>query len=394
MKDALTAPVRVLIFSLTSLALVTPPVSAKDETGFSADIAMSVSHDSNIRRNTEDNEQSDETFLLNPDLNWKAKFGKHFVGFNYEGDYGRYQESNELDFNDHSATFTAELRHSLRFNTEFELKYIEDHDDPGSTNASSLNLDEFNKFELTQAQGKLTYGTPASNGQLSLRIRSNERRYTNNQQSFRDYDLNEITGNFFYRIAPKTRLLFETTFADYDYQPRSVNGTDQSNEEQRYLFGVEWESTAKTTGVFKAGTLEKDYAQTLFGDISGVTLSLDMIWKPNTFTEVKIGVSRDTNESAIINTGGFISEYVHVDLKHELTPLTRLVAGISIGDEEYFFDFDRSDSREASKIGIDYEIRRWATLSAKLVREKRDSNAEVNDFSANALLLTFRIVID
>ena len=364
--------------------------------GFTGNTQLEVQHDDNIRR-TSNNEQSDTLVILKPELQWLTLFGKHQLDASYKGDYGFYSDEDDLNFDDHSLTLHGLFDHSRRISTDVELGYKENHDDPGSTNALAINAGEFNRFTNKYAEGTLYYGKRQSQGQIALRVNHNQLTYDNNQQGDRDHDRDTITATFYYRIAPKTRLLFETAYTEYDYQSASTfNGStfDQSNNDTRYLLGVEWQGTAKTTGIFKIGQQDKEYDSTLYNDISGLTLSLDMIWKPNTYTTVKIGASRDTDESAQAFTSGFVSEYIHADYSHLLTPRTKITANIGYGDEEYAYAISRNDKRKELDLGIEHELRRWLVLGAKLQYESRDSSEERFDYTGKAVMVHITAAID
>lgn len=398
-KNILLFTTAILLSSTTTFA----QTATNNETtkGFTANTHLEVQHDDNIRR-TGSFEQSDTLVILKPELQWLTLFGKHQLDASYKGDYGFYSDEDDLNFDDHAVKLHGLFDHSRRISTDIVLGYKQDHDDPGSTNAQTINAGEFNRFTDKHAKGTLFYGKKQSKGQLALRINHNELSYDNNQQGYRDHDRDTITATFYYRIAPKTRLLFETAYTEYDYESLSnfSDGTsanssfNQSNDDTRYLLGVEWQGTAKTTGIFKIGQQDKEYDSTLYNDISGLTLSLDMIWKPNTYTTVKVGASRDTDESAQAFTSGFVSEYIHADYSHLLTPRTKITANIGYGDEEYAYAISRNDKRKELDLGIEHELRRWLVLGAKLQYESRDSSEERFDYTGKAVMVHITAAVD
>jgi polysaccharide biosynthesis protein VpsM len=389
-----------LLPSLLSLLLLSPAILADTgelAPGFSTNTHIEILHDDNVRRTTDDSEQSDTIFAVNPKLQWLALFGKHQIKLNYKGDFGFYSDEDKLNYDDHNIKARGEFDHSYHVSTQFELGYKEDHDDPGSTNAIAFNTEEFNLFSDKHAKGTFFYGRQESQGQLALRVNHHQLNYNNNQQQYRDHNRDAITATFFYRVAPKTRVLIESAYTEYDYQNRNSfnqGNFDQSNSDIRYLLGVEWQGTAKTTGIFKVGQQNKDYKSTVFNEISGLTLSLDMIWKPNTYTTIKIGASRDTEESAQVFTNGFVSEYLRADLNHLLTPRTTLTARMGYGDEEYAYAIDRNDKRKEVRIGIEHELRRWLTLGSELQHESRNSNNRIYNYTANAMTVYIHASFD
>ena len=381
---------KLILSSLLSLALISifsQTILAAPSPGFIVNTDLVLTHEDNIRRSSDTLKESDTILEVKPKAEWLVLFGKHQLDLHYNGDYGRYSDEDILNYSDHSLKAHGLFDHSYRFNSEFELGAARDHDDPGSTDAISATKTDFNEFKRDYAKGKFYYGTAKSIGQFILELNHSKTRYTNNGQSFRDNDQDTITGTFFYRIAPATRLLLESAFSEYDYLTGSF---DQSSEDQRYLLGLEWKSTAKTTGIFKIGRQNKEYNNTIFDDITGLTLSLDMIWKQNTYTELKLGVT----ESAQASTGGFISEYIQAELKHQFTPRTAVSAAISLGDEEFTSSIGRSDKRKDFRIGLEHELRRWLFISTEIRYESRDSNQNQFDYSANIFMITISTKFD
>ena len=214
------------------------------------------------------------------------------------------------------------------------------------------------------------------------------RRYTNNNQEFRDYNKPSATGTFYLQIAPKTRLLFEASLADYDYQNESSTGASQSNKEYQYLTGITWDITAITRGVLKIGYEDKQYDSSAFDDTSGLTFWLDGVWNPNTFTRVTFGASRDIEESAQQISGGPVETILQADVRHAITSRSSLVGGL--GYEKAKFDdvLDREDTRWHVLAGVKHSLLRWLEIGAEYLYEERDSNVRLVDFKSNIFMIT------
>jgi hypothetical protein len=371
--------------------LLQSPVRAEERQGLLLNAGLAVISDSNITRTAD--EISDKTAIFSPQLQFLSNVGQHKFVFDYQGDFAVYNDNSQYNYNDHDFKLGAIFDHSYRINSEFTFGYQDKIEEPGSNNAQTELSSDFNEFTRKSAEAKFYYGTTASNGQFVVGLGHNQQRYTNNQQSFRDLDRNKITGTFFYRMAPKTRLLFEASAAKYDYVAVSQFG-DPTSEDNLYLAGIEWEATAITSGTFKIGYQKKDFEDPRFNDLDGLSYFLDMIWKPNTYTTVKIGAERSTSESAEQDIGGFISTGYSLGLDHAFSSRTLFNAKYQHDKSDLTFAQNRTDKRKRITVGITHSLRTWLDINLNYGHLARSSNDEIYDFSSDSVELSLTSKFD
>jgi len=362
---------------------------AEERSGILLNADLSTAYTDNVLNNIE--EKSDSSITFSPDAKYLALIGKHKFLLSYDGEYSVYKNDSKLNYNNHALALGAKFDHSHKFSTEFKLGYDKKFEDPGSTNSSTLALTEFNKFNVTSALAKVSYGQRTSIGQIVVGLKRNEREFTNNSQSFRDVIQNQLTATFFYRIAPKTRLLFQASTAEYKYDDQSfgINQVfNQSSDQNLYLAGIEWEATAKSTGVFKIGYQDKDYQDTRFNDISGLSYALDMIWKPNTYTQINLGTTRQTTESAQIDQSGFLSTSYSIGLSHNIMSRTALNAKYIFDNDDIVTSSKRSDKRNTAIIGISHSLRTWLNINLDYKYQDKSSNIDEFNYESNTIELT------
>ncbi|HEB96954.1 MAG TPA: hypothetical protein ENI96_11060 [Sedimenticola thiotaurini] len=359
-----------------------------EKSGFDFNVEGQVRYDDNVYRTLDRFAESDTLFVLKPELSWTALRGKHRFDLSYQGDYAAYLDVTDLNYDDHLLEGRALLDHSYRLNSEYTLGYRRDHDRPGQTDALSIPVGEVDKWWDAYGDARVTYGRDDSKGQIVGQLNYHQRRYTNNRQEFRDYNLVQAIGTFYYRVAPKTRMLFELDFSDYDYQKRDLFGNNQSNKQYLYLTGVRWEATAKTTGIFKIGYRNRDYDSDLYGDLSGLALWLDGIWKPNTYTRVTFGAAEDNQNSAQRFSNGYVRRYIRGGIDHGITPRTLISAKVQYGTDTFEGPFDRKDNRWYLRLGVSHSLRRWLDVGAEYRFEQRDSSLDIYDFDANVFLVS------
>ena len=379
-------PILCLTAICVGIALLLPSsAGAQERQGLLLNAGLSVKSDSNITRTAE--KTSDEFAIFSPKLQFLSNVGPHTFVFDYQGDFAAYNDNTQYNYNDHSLNLAAQFDHSYRLRSEFSLGYQDQVEAPGSNNAQTQLSNEFNQFTRKSALAKFYYGSSASNGQIVLGLDHIKQRYTNNQQNFRDLDQNTLTGTFFYRMAPKTRLLFEASVARFDDGSGTL-ATDRTSDENRYLAGVEWAATAITSGTFKVGYQQKDFADDSFNDIDGLSYFLDMLWQPNNYTKIKIGAKRTTRESAQQDIGGFISTGYSVALEHALSPRTQLNTQYTQSESDFNNVQDRSDTSKSIKVAIAHNLLTWLNINLTYRHLVRSSNDEIYAFSSDTVELS------
>jgi hypothetical protein len=385
-----------LILCLTTICvgiglLLPSSAGAQERQGLVLNAGLSVQSDSNITRTVE--KTSDKLSVFSPQLQFLSNIGQHQFVFDYQGRFAAYNDNSQYNYNDHDFKLGAQLGHSYRFSSEFALGYQDKIEEPGANNAAPQVINEFNQRTRKTALAKFYYGTRASSGQLVLGLDHNQQRYTNNQQSFRDLDQNTLTGTFFYRMAPKTRLLFEASVARFDNVAATLT-RDRTSDEHRYLTGVEWATTAITSGTFKVGYQQRDFADDSFNDLDGLSYYLDMLWRPNTYTKIKIGAKRETRESAQQDIGGFISTGYSLTLGHALSSRTQLNAKYQQDESDFNNAQNRADKRKNITVGIAHGLRTWLDISLAYRHSTRSSNDEIYAFSSDSVELSLNSKFD
>ena len=370
---------------LASCLLINTSTHAEERQGLLLNAEIKAEHDDNVLRKVEP--KSDTAVQVSPELQYLTHMGKHIFALDYQGEYAAYKNNSQFNYNNHDIALYAKLDHSKKINSEFKLQYKDETEEPGSNNSTSLLIEEFNQTNIKQVAAKIYYGTTQSIGQLVLALDHQENRYTNNLQDYRDVDRNKITGTFYYRIAPKTRLLFQASVGDYDYLIKNQY-PDQSSKETFYLAGIEWDMTAKTSGTFKLGYQGKDFEQQVYNDITGLSYMLDMTWLPNTYTKIKLAASRMTQESSQLLTSAFITNSYTANVEHAITPRTKLKASYTFDSDDIVTSQNRTDKRHNIVLGINHSLLTWLNISLDYQFIERQSDFADYDFKTNVIGLS------
>ena len=373
----------------TALAALPAATLAADEPvpGFLFNATTELRYDDNVYR-SESNEQSDGIAVFKPELAWVAPWAASQFVLGYQGDFGRYFNESDLDYNDNALGAFLLLNHSARLRTSYKLGYKRQTDKPGSTDDLFVEGAKPVKWRDSHAGFKLDYGSTGSQGQLVLQARYNEQRYTSNEEEYRDYDGAGATLTFYYRVAPKTRVLLEADYTDYDYIEEDIFDSNQSGDNAQLLAGVTWEATDKTTGVFKIGYRNSTYDDDRFDKQSGLALFLDGTWRANTYTTVTFGAAQDNQNSGQRGTGGSVRAYGYIAVVRDITELTRLKVDVRYMNEDFDDFANRDDDRWETGLGLEYSLVHWLDVGVAYRYQDRDSNVDIFDFTSNVIMLT------
>jgi hypothetical protein len=383
---------KIILATVISICLfISKSAIAEERQGLLLNATITAEHDDNVLRKIVP--VSDSSLQISPELTYLTHMGKHIFALDYQGNYSAFKKDTKLNYNNHNIALLAKLDHSLKISSTLKLSYQDEIEEPGTNNSITSLFTEFNQTKNKKAAANIYYGTKKSIGQLSLNLQNTKQRYTNNLQDYRDLNRNKATGTFFYRIAQKTRLLFQVSLRDYDYINKSKY-QNQSSQETFYLAGVEWDITAKTSGTFKLGYQGKDFDENLYQNIDALSYLLDMTWKPNTYSKVKIAASRKTQESSQILTGAFITNDFAINAEHKITARTKLKAAYSFANNDIISLRDRTDKNHNITFGIDHSLLTWLSISLDYNFIQRKSDNAIYEHKANVIALSLTTTFD
>ena len=386
-------------FALTAIAIVVSTFSAtaqtNNEPGLFAEAKTTIAHDDNIFRVTDELAQSDSYLRVAPELMAVGGIGKHRFSLSYTGDYAKFSDADDADFNDHDLRARIDLEHSLRFSTKFEAGLRKDHEDPGTLNRIQLNITEYNKYDQEFFSAGFAYGSTQATGRLSFDYTKTDNDYTTNDLDYLDYVSDQLKSRFAYKIAPNTRLYAEVIISEFDYDAGIDFELD--NRYKRYRAGITWDFTGKLKGDVNLGYQDRNYELDTLRDIDGLAYDADITWSVNTFTKLTAIAKRESIDSSLPNSedaGGFLRTSYGVRFSHELNELWRITANVGVADDELVFNSFREDKRSSYKAGMEYDLIRQVTLAVEYNYETRDSSQSIADYKANILSLSVTVSLE
>ena len=328
--------------------------------------------------------------IVSPGLFISAQPSKHRFEFQYEGDFAWYSDSSPDNYDDHYLEAGAYLALGQRSKFDIVGSYDDAHDNRGTGLTEGFdpainipsNPDE---FQLAKILGRFSLGSTASKGRLVLEAGHRDLEYTNHIDRTRFFDRSENHGDaaFYYRIMPKTSLLLDVRLTEFDYQNDRILQPSLNSKEYRYLFGVTWDTTAKTTGTVKVGYVQKEFDDSARGEFSEPSWELDVRWSPRTYSHFDFRTARYPSET---NGGGnFIDNTSYsVTWEHEWSERIKSQLGARSLEQDYQGSTrDRKQELTEYSFSLIYEMRRWLSWEAGVEVKSRDSNIDRLVFDGN-----------
>lgn len=374
---------------MAGLFMLTSAAHSVEGNGFSAGGKLDINHDDNIYRSPKQDRLSDNYLSFSPSLNYLKLYGKHFINVNYEGDYARYSSHDEADYEDHILTGLIHFEHINKVASEFEFGYLKDHEEPGSINRIQLGMREYNLYEQNYYKGSVIVGSDESIGKIDLSYKYSDTDYKNNSLEFLSNEENAFSSIFTYRAANKIRTYLFADHRSIDYE--RLREFQLDNVVYRLQGGAQWNYSEKLTGSVFVGYQNRDYESDSFEDISGLAYEFNLDWGINTYTELSFLADRESIDSSLEDSGGFVRNSYGLVLTHEITPALKINSELQYAKDELVNASSRVDKRKRLKVGISYEYFKNYLLTLNYGYEDRDSTLELAEFTANLISLELEV---
>ena len=344
-------------------------------------LGLSVGSDSNV--GLSNGAKTSTTFtLLNPNILIGLPTRGQYYGASYSGSLRRYTASPIDNYNDHKFGLVADNVWSGRINTLVNADYNKSHD---SRNALLFKNKELYHTAGIKARGH--YGAEGAQGQFELSLGQLSKRYDTNNSTFTqiyNHDRTDLSGAFFYRVAPLTQMFVEVTNSKFAYV--AVGSKKFDSTELGYKLGAKWEATAKTTGIVKIGSTKKTFNLGLLPSGTTTVWDAEVEWAPRTYSKVNASMHQRANEYG--GTGSFIISR-DTDLRWTHDWSSYVTSALMFGDgADTFQASTRVDKRQTYGMRVTYGFRSWLRAGVEYQNTKRTSTDALSNFTKAVTMLT------
>ena len=351
-------------------------------------LGTGVGYDANVFR-TEQNTESDFFVNLRPALLLNGWAGKHRFNIGYEGDWRKYERFDTEDFYDHRVFANANLDATRRLDLNLGGQVWWGHDPRGSPGARIVNPGDLDTWTEYRVKLEGVYGREITRAQIIPWVELSGIRYTNNDQSDRDYDREDYRLRGRWRFTSRLYGLAEGGFAHIDHLDP---GNTLDRDETELLVGFGWQATAKTSGEVLVGILDRNFDDPARGSSTDLDWDMRLHWAPKPYSKVTAFTRRTSREDASGGLGTFLADTWGVRWRHAFSARTELDTAL----EYTFADYDspREDKYLQWDLGITQGLTRWMAIGATYQYLGRRSNVPGLDYDDQMLLLELKFGTD
>lgn len=364
--------------SSSVLAVEAASIRLTDGLAFTPTLQVSERYDDNFRE-VENNEESSWITTIAPTFTLAAEGRKSAYKLSYSAVSDTFHSSHKDNNTDHHLTADA----GFEFDARNRLKLNAGYHDVEETASVDQNV-ENDMYNTKNVGGVYTFGAASARAQIDLGANYEELRYTNSDHlnADKERDTTALRSTFYYRVAPKTKVLLEGRHTNYDY----VSNDRLNSQNIGLLAGVTWEATAKTTGTAKFGREKKDFDDSSIGEKSTGMWEVGATWEPRTYSRFSLNTRRGFDEG---DSGASTIKTQSTTLSWNHDWAERLSSNVSYtrSDREYQ-DVSREDQIDTFGIGLTYEMRRWLDIGIGYKYAESDSDAANESYERNIYALT------
>lgn len=351
-------------------------------------VGIEALNDTNIFR-SETNVLSSQLWKLKPSVLMRFEPARSRLELSYNGDYGWYDRFNNDDYTDHALEAGAYLMLGELSGLDLIVSYEDEHEDRGTGLTQGFDPmsgtfpEDPDRYNLEQALARYTYGITRTRAFISLEGSAKSLTYKNNRARTQQFDREESygQGTLGLRIRSTTSLQVRVRAKDVTYDHPRTSGFSPDSQENRYLFGVEWETTAKTTGTVLVGRVEKKFDDPTRPDFSGPNWEVGIRWSPRTYSHFDLRTERYPEEPVDILADVTDTRIYSLGWTHKWNDRLESELAISRVDRKYrLVTGVRNDKSPKYSFALTYTMRPWLHWQAGVDLNARNSDVATHDY--------------
>jgi len=371
-----------LISSLPANAIDPAPILF-DPISVIPQMVIDVQHNDNLFLD-ETSPQSSMIKLLKPSVQLLAERRNSAYRLTYNLEDARYANSSADDYTDHRLIAEAIFELS-RHRVDVTGMYLKGHEQRGANN--SKFGDKPSEYTDKSFGVVYRYGAEGAIANVELTGSYLDHSFDNFKalNESRDRENSRFGATFFYRLAPKTAAIFELRYEDIDYDLVVLGTPDLDSVETKYLVGVKWDATAKTSGTAKFGRMEKEYDSSR-KDQGSMSWEVSAQWAPLTYSIFDVSATQEFEE-ATGTEDAIDSQVLSLSWGHDWNERFSTNVGLSRMEEEYS-GISRTDETDGFTLSANYDIQRWLGIGLAYTNTDRASDVPGESYDNEQVMLT------
>lgn len=332
---------------------------------------------------------------LRPGLWADGDVGDSFLySLGYEVAIRRYFSSSADNHENQYASGRARYRITGDTDIELRIDHIDDHEIRGEelTLGDSTLVDAPIPRQLREYGLRGRYGKPANRFEMYLDVSQTEQRYDSfpelTQQ--RERDTSRVDAEIAYELTPKLDASLFASHADIDFLRPNELDIEQDNQQSRWTAGIAWQALAKTEGLVRIGYLNKKFDDQNAGDVSEPAWDAVLIWRPRTYSTVKLEWSQDISEGSRAADNARLGDFKQLSWTHNWNDRVSTNVKLVKFDKEFRGAPNRDDTEYHVNLGVAYEFSEQLKVSGDYQYSTLESNRTDFEFERNVVSVGVR----
>lgn len=377
--------------AINASAVEPMPINKGGAIQFIPTIDLSQGYDDNIDEAPTGEEESSNVTKVVPTFLLAAQERQNRYQFRYTPELQLYSHESDDNRVNHNAALTSRMSFNTRNALNTGLRFARNQEAITATNRRFDETDGDINNRLT-VDGTYQFGADKARGQIEVNAKFLANRYANNKvggsnNQSREYNNPTLDLTYFWRVAPKTRVLLEGRYSSYDYQ---WNESQLDSNTMSSFVGVAWDATAKTQGSVRVGREEKSFDSSSKTDTDLTAWDAEISWEPMARSRIQLSTSNRFEEGSEESPGVAFEETIEqttysIRWQHDWDERVQTNVGMSVRDKDYLGGSNdgRNDQTETVSLGITYSVRRWLDLGFEAQFKNNDSDNPGSSFDAS-----------
>jgi len=351
---------------------------SEDEGGFQANVGLYFDWNDNIY-DSSDQEIEDWVARISPELLLRSAPGKRQFSAQYVGDYGKFSDNSDDDYEDHSLTGRGLFQTGSRGELDLSAVFERGHDPRGSGQTQGVPPDspafpsEPDEFDQIDWRAQYTHGAEGARGRLNIGLGESSLEYNNNRDRTQFFDRDESFAFAGLTIGARDRTAFvvQAHYTDHAYDVDRPGGQSLEGDEWRALVGFTWEATARTEGSIRVGAERRSFDDPDREADTTASWDVAVRWSPREYSHFDLVATRENEETTA--GGSFIDRSSYgVSWTHEWPIGLESVLSWDRQDDD-FVDSDREEDESETYLGLRLPQGERLLWEAGVSRRSRDS---------------------
>lgn len=325
-----------------------------------------------------------------------------YVKAGYQGDFAFYNTTNENNWKNQQGIFDALYTAPGGLILGVADTYTNAEDPYG--NAEQFGIGRVTKRWTNTLATKLGYNF-MSNLRALVYYNNNKQQYKDIADFSQDYTENEYGIGVESRFLPKTWGFLRFHHGQREYTTLAAGLTPDRTSDykwNRVSTGLTWDADAKFSGEFNVGyqwlTYDNQFADAARTrrreDKSTWVAATTINYMATATTTLGMNITRAVRSSAGDNNEQFTDTGIGVNLQQQLMSKLTLLAALNYSRNEYNLPAGnpRTDNNYIGNVGLNYAIQDWIGVGAGYTYNRKNSNAELEEFVDNQFMVSLKIV--